>query len=286
MPARADASWGSDRADSLAEEAHRSAYAPPATPAASRPRCRRGHAAAVRPRPSDARPSAAAAAGETAYVGSVPHAPASGRPRPRTAAPCRRPASPLDRPAGAVRAAAGAARWSSPSSALCLLSGVIGGVAGQLAEDRINVAGSTLPEPGPGRHAATGRLGRQHRRRRPPERRDDQGRRRQRGIGDRFRLRHRLQGPRPDEQPRRRARRQRRHRDRAEQRRHREGDDRRARRELRPRRAQDQPHRPQAPHRSARPTRSSSATRSSPSVRRSASTRPSPPASSARSTGP
>jgi putative serine protease PepD len=33
---------------------------------------------------------------------------------------------------------------------LCLLSGVIGGVAGQLAEDRINVAGSTLPEPGPG----------------------------------------------------------------------------------------------------------------------------------------
>jgi putative serine protease PepD len=32
---------------------------------------------------------------------------------------------------------------------LCLLSGVVGGVAGQLAEDRLNV-GSTLPTPGPG----------------------------------------------------------------------------------------------------------------------------------------
>jgi putative serine protease PepD len=33
---------------------------------------------------------------------------------------------------------------------LCLLSGVLGGVAGQVAEDRINLAGSTLPDPGPG----------------------------------------------------------------------------------------------------------------------------------------
>jgi putative serine protease PepD len=33
---------------------------------------------------------------------------------------------------------------------LCLLSGVIGGVAGQLAQDRIHLAGTTLPEPGPG----------------------------------------------------------------------------------------------------------------------------------------
>jgi putative serine protease PepD len=33
---------------------------------------------------------------------------------------------------------------------LCLLSGVIGGVAGQLAQDRVNLAGTTLPDPGPG----------------------------------------------------------------------------------------------------------------------------------------
>ncbi|HET9632722.1 MAG TPA: trypsin-like peptidase domain-containing protein [Terrabacter sp.] len=33
---------------------------------------------------------------------------------------------------------------------LCLLSGVVGGVAGQVAEDRVNLAGSTLPDPGPG----------------------------------------------------------------------------------------------------------------------------------------
>ncbi|NUO34561.1 MAG: trypsin-like serine protease, partial [Dermatophilaceae bacterium] len=33
---------------------------------------------------------------------------------------------------------------------LCLLSGVVGGVAGQLVEDRINTGLSTLPEPGPG----------------------------------------------------------------------------------------------------------------------------------------
>jgi putative serine protease PepD len=33
---------------------------------------------------------------------------------------------------------------------LCLLSGVVGGVAGQLAGDRVNVTGSTLPDPGPG----------------------------------------------------------------------------------------------------------------------------------------
>ena len=33
---------------------------------------------------------------------------------------------------------------------LCLLSGVIGGVAGQLPQDRIHLAGTTLPEPGPG----------------------------------------------------------------------------------------------------------------------------------------
>jgi putative serine protease PepD len=33
---------------------------------------------------------------------------------------------------------------------LCLLSGIVGGVAGQLAQDRIHLAGTTLPEPGPG----------------------------------------------------------------------------------------------------------------------------------------
>jgi putative serine protease PepD len=33
---------------------------------------------------------------------------------------------------------------------LCLLSGVVGGVASQIAEDRANLSGTTLPTPGPG----------------------------------------------------------------------------------------------------------------------------------------
>ncbi|WP_374970228.1 trypsin-like peptidase domain-containing protein [Terrabacter sp. BE26] len=44
----------------------------------------------------------------------------------------------------------GRGRLVAAVAGLCLLSGVVGGVAGQLAQDRINLAGSTLPDPGPG----------------------------------------------------------------------------------------------------------------------------------------
>ena len=49
-----------------------------------------------------------------------------------------------------ARLGAAAAGWPLLVVGLCLLSGVIGGVAGQLAQDRIHLAGTTLPEPGPG----------------------------------------------------------------------------------------------------------------------------------------
>ena len=54
-----------------------------------------------------------------------------------------------DDPAAATRRR-GRGRLVAAVAGLCLLSGVVGGVAGQLAEDRVNLAGSTLPDPGPG----------------------------------------------------------------------------------------------------------------------------------------
>lgn len=138
VPARADAAWGSDRADSLAEQAHRSAYAPPA-PAADAP--------PAPARPGEAQASAATAAGATAYLGSVPHAPADGDPGPEGAVP---PGGVALTDAAAPPARRGRGKVVAAVVGLCLLSGVIGGIAGQVAEDRINVAGSTLPDPGPG----------------------------------------------------------------------------------------------------------------------------------------
>ncbi len=55
---------------------------------------------------------------------------------------------PLTDAPGAPRRGRG--RLAAVVVGLCLLSGVIGGVAGQLAQDRIHLAGTTLPEPGPG----------------------------------------------------------------------------------------------------------------------------------------
>jgi putative serine protease PepD len=150
VPVRADASWGSDRADALAEEAHRSVYAPPAAepedvapaaPASGSADAGAGQAG----RPTDSQASTGAAAGGAAYVGAVPHAPAGGDPAadgsvPPEGGPLTEAPSKPRRRGKVVAAVAG----------LCLLSGIIGGVAGQLAEDRINVAGSTLPDPGPG----------------------------------------------------------------------------------------------------------------------------------------
>ena len=152
VPARADASWGSDRADSLAEEAHRSAYAPPvATPsvAHSSPQPGSDPTATGPVNPDDVQASPAAVAGGTAYVGPVPHAPAEGDPvfvggpqTPGGVSLTEAPAPPARRRGRGTLVAA--------VVGLCLLSGVVGGFAGRLAEDRINVAGSSLPEPGPG----------------------------------------------------------------------------------------------------------------------------------------
>ncbi|MER7071586.1 trypsin-like peptidase domain-containing protein [Terrabacter sp. NPDC000476] len=136
VPARADAAWGSDRADALAEQAHRATYAPPVDPALAAPSAAHGA------------PSGTAGAGATtvpAYGGAVPAdldgLPGDGAGGPPGGVPLRdEPAGRRRRRGPLVLAVVG----------LCLLSGVIGGVAGQLAEDRINTGVSTLPPPGPG----------------------------------------------------------------------------------------------------------------------------------------
>ncbi|WP_256792782.1 S1C family serine protease [Terrabacter sp. Ter38] len=144
VPARADAAWGSDRADSLAEEAHRSAYAPP-TPTADAPSAT-GPAASTHP--GDVLAGAAAAPGGTAYLGSVPHAPAGGDPALESGPVPPGSVALSDPPAPSARRGRG--KVVAAVIGLCLLSGVIGGIASQVAEDRINLAGTTLPEPGPG----------------------------------------------------------------------------------------------------------------------------------------
>lgn len=143
VPARADSSWGSDRADAAAEQAHRSAYSPPvAAPVpSSAPADTSGAGPAS---PTD--PGADAGGDHPAYVGPVPHAPA-GEPGP-DAGSVPPGGVPLTDAPGAPRRGRG--RLAALVVGLCLLSGVIGGVAGQLAQDRIHLAGTTLPEPGPG----------------------------------------------------------------------------------------------------------------------------------------
>ncbi|WP_020143117.1 S1C family serine protease [Terracoccus sp. 273MFTsu3.1] len=143
VPARADAAWGSDRADSLAEEAHRSAYAPP-TPAPDPSATGPGGST----HPGEGVAGAAAAAGGTAYLGSVPHAPAGGDPAFGSGPLTPGGVALTDPPATSARRGRG--KVVAAVVGLCLLSGVIGGIASQVAEDRINLAGTTLPEPGPG----------------------------------------------------------------------------------------------------------------------------------------
>ena len=146
VPARADEAWGSDRADALAEQAHRASYAPPAAWQAEgqpQPATVGASGGSGTPGGPDA-PDASgggfawpAPTGDAVTFTEAPHSAAghagadgtrarSGRPRRRTGLLV----------AGVV--------------ALCLLSGLVGGVAGQLLDDRVTLAGSTLPEPGPG----------------------------------------------------------------------------------------------------------------------------------------
>ncbi|GGM92442.1 hypothetical protein GCM10009721_17630 [Terrabacter tumescens] len=147
VPARADSAWGSDRADALAEQAHRSAYAPPAAadpatgPAAAGAAPASGAGSPADPIAPET--SGAAAAGHTAYAGPVPPGPADDPSAGASAA-----GTLLTAPAPARRRGRG--RLGAGIVALCLLSGVIGGVAGQLVDDRVNLGGSTLPQPGPG----------------------------------------------------------------------------------------------------------------------------------------
>jgi putative serine protease PepD len=133
VPVRADAAWGSDRADALAEKAHRSAYAPPLPVSETPPATMTENPASAHD--EDAQASPAPAAVGTAHLGPVPQAPSGG-------------VALMDAPTPRPRRARG--RLVAAVVGLCLLSGVIGGIASQVAEDRINLAGSTLPEPGPG----------------------------------------------------------------------------------------------------------------------------------------
>ena len=130
VPARADDAWGSDRADALAEEAHRASYAPPVlafddqSPAA--------------PATADGGPGA----GGSAFAWPAP----SGESVALTDAPD----DDRDGPSPSRRRRSRGGLVVAGVVGLCLLSGLVGGVAGQLLDDRVNLAGSTLPEPGPG----------------------------------------------------------------------------------------------------------------------------------------
>ncbi|WP_323096591.1 S1C family serine protease [Intrasporangium sp. YIM S08009] len=146
VPARADASWGSDRADAAAEAAHRASYAPPV--AADEP------AAA-----GTAGASEAAASGDAeAMTSSTP----SGYWAAPTGSPVTVPMAPAESdapdtgPGPAVTTSTTTRRRRrgvlvAAVAGLCLLSAVVGGVAGQLLGDRVSLtSGSTLPAPGVG----------------------------------------------------------------------------------------------------------------------------------------
>ncbi|HET7802325.1 MAG TPA: trypsin-like peptidase domain-containing protein, partial [Humibacillus xanthopallidus] len=139
VPARADEAWGSDRADALAEQAHRASYAPPVVPSGP------SGAEGAPPQAPEGQSALAGSGGGFAWPAPTGEAVTF------TDAPAGS-ADPLDGTSSARRK-----RRRSRSGllvagvvGLCLLSGLVGGVAGQLLDDRVNLAGSTLPEPGPG----------------------------------------------------------------------------------------------------------------------------------------
>jgi putative serine protease PepD len=142
VPARADQAWGSDRADALAEQAHRESYAPPAAwQAESQPQPVSAGASAV--------PGADGAGGGFAWP------PPTGEAVTFTEAAPTAPGSAGDAGPDSTGGRGGRGRRRTGLLvagvvALCLLSGLVGGVAGQLLDDRVSLAGSTLPEPGPG----------------------------------------------------------------------------------------------------------------------------------------
>ncbi len=167
VPSRADAPWGSDRADALAEEAHRTRYAGPLLPEdPTGPVVPAGPAALSAPSTSeDVNPSLGsgpsgphspggpASGREPDYPVGVPYA-YPGSPSPGDApspgeAPLPGPAgAPLPPPAPTRKRRRGL--LVAGVAALCLASAAVGGVAGQVLEDRVIPQRSTLPEPGPG----------------------------------------------------------------------------------------------------------------------------------------
>jgi putative serine protease PepD len=130
VPSRADDAWGSDRADALAEEAHRASYAPPPSPTEE-----------------ESQAASSAGAGHPADGGGPFAWPA---PSDESVTLTDAPESGRDTPSPSTRRRSRGGLVVAGVVGLCLLSGLVGGVAGQLLDDRVNLAGSTLPEPGPG----------------------------------------------------------------------------------------------------------------------------------------
>ncbi|HEY9496389.1 MAG TPA: trypsin-like peptidase domain-containing protein [Intrasporangium sp.] len=167
VPSRADAPWGSDRADALAEEAHRARYAGPlrsedptgpvvpAGPAASTaPGTSEDVNPSLRSGPSGpSSPSGPASGPDPDYPVGVPYAypgsPSQGdAPSPDDGPQPGPLGAPLPPPTPTRRRRRGL--LVAGVAALCLASAAVGGVAGQVLEDRVIPQRSTLPEPGPG----------------------------------------------------------------------------------------------------------------------------------------
>ena len=161
VPSRADAPWGSDRADALADEAHRARYAGPVGPPYPP-----GPVVPAGP----ASPSAPSTSSDVNPSGPSTLADAPGGPQPDY--PVGLPYAYPGSPSSGDAASPGEARHEAPLGpplppptptrkrrrgllvaglvAICLASAAVGGVAGQLLEDRVVSQRSTLPEPGPG----------------------------------------------------------------------------------------------------------------------------------------
>ena len=167
VPSRADAPWGSDRADALAEEAHRARYAGPFGPEdPTAPVVPAGSAAFGAPSASgDVNPSSPAGPSNPADPSGVasgaqpeyPVGPAYAYPGSPSPSDAESPddaghvvpvGPPLPPPTPTRKRRRGL--LVAGVAALCLTSAAVGGVAGQLLEDRVIPQGSTLPEPGPG----------------------------------------------------------------------------------------------------------------------------------------
>ena len=136
VPVRADEAWGSDRADALADQAHRASYAPPVIPAESHTQQTQAVAGGSGDGFAWPAPSGEAVTftdGPQGFDGT------DGFDRSAAGSPARR-----------TRRRSRSGLLIAGVLGLCLLSGLVGGVAGQLLDDRVTLSGSTLPEPGPG----------------------------------------------------------------------------------------------------------------------------------------